>query len=75
MTNHRFTVSPLTDDDIVLSESHLLTVLLELNRMGRLDDLTVHVYEESPDGRIYKGRTKASSVLSAGGVRENQIQT
>lgn len=75
MTNHRYTVPPLTDDDVVLSESHLLTVLLELNRMGRLDETTVYVYEESSDGRTYKGTVEASSVLTAGGVPENQIRT
>lgn len=74
MPNHRYSVSPLTEETIVLSESHLLTALRELNRVGRLEETTVHVYEEDADGRRYKGTLEASSVLMAGGVDEKQIR-
>lgn len=75
MTNRRYSVPPLIDDDVVLSESDLLTVLLELHRMGRLaDTTTVHVYEEQSEGRTFKGTVQASSVLTAGGVDEKQFR-
>lgn len=75
MDDYVYTLTPFTDEDLILPEAHLLRVLRELDRMGRLDEQTIYIYEGRADARTYVGTADASSVLDAGGVSETLIET